>query len=199
MKPVLPRILLAGVGLLAGAGVAQAQGIPNGHMPPPGECRVWYPDRPAGRQPPPTDCWNAERQADRYGGRVIYGGREGHGDDRWERDRDRYDERWERDRHRDDNHWERSDREYRDDRWQGRERDDRWDRRKDYRSDDHFGRDRLLQDWARRNFDRDNDGRLSAREARAATIRFEMYADTNEDGHVSATEYRRARAEVTRR
>ena len=24
--------------------------IPNGHLPPPGECRIWYPDRPAGHQ-----------------------------------------------------------------------------------------------------------------------------------------------------
>jgi hypothetical protein len=30
--------------------------IPNGHMPPPGECRIWYPDRPAGHQPPPFKC-----------------------------------------------------------------------------------------------------------------------------------------------
>lgn len=32
--------------------------IPPGHYPPPGECRVWYPDRPAGQQPPPTGCSN---------------------------------------------------------------------------------------------------------------------------------------------
>ena len=30
--------------------------IPAGHLPPPGSCRVWYPDRPAGQQPPPTSC-----------------------------------------------------------------------------------------------------------------------------------------------
>ncbi|MFC4350601.1 hypothetical protein ACFOW6_03480 [Fodinicurvata halophila] len=29
---------------------------PYGHMPPPGECRVWYPDRPPGQQPPPGPC-----------------------------------------------------------------------------------------------------------------------------------------------
>ena len=32
--------------------------VPKGHMPPPGECRLWYPDRPAGHQPPPTKCAN---------------------------------------------------------------------------------------------------------------------------------------------
>jgi hypothetical protein len=33
-----------------------AYGIPKGHLPPPGECRVWDPDRPAGHQPPPERC-----------------------------------------------------------------------------------------------------------------------------------------------
>lgn len=27
--------------------------IPPGHYPPPGSCRVWYPDRPPGHQLPP--------------------------------------------------------------------------------------------------------------------------------------------------
>lgn len=30
--------------------------IPKGHYPSPGECRIWYPDRPAGQQPPPVKC-----------------------------------------------------------------------------------------------------------------------------------------------
>lgn len=41
--------------------------IPNGHLPPPGECRIWYPDRPAGHQPPPFRCDEAR-------GRVEVGG-----------------------------------------------------------------------------------------------------------------------------
>jgi hypothetical protein len=49
--------------------------IPRGHVPPPGTCRAWLDDRPAGQQPPPTgDCLQAQRLADRYGGRVIWGG-----------------------------------------------------------------------------------------------------------------------------
>lgn len=70
--------------------------VPPGHLPPPGECRVWYDARPPGHQPPPTSCREAERIAsrDRYA-RVIYG------DDRPRRDiykgreRDPRDERWE--------------------------------------------------------------------------------------------------------
>ena len=30
--------------------------IPPGHYPPPGGCRLWFPDRPPGHQPPPGKC-----------------------------------------------------------------------------------------------------------------------------------------------
>jgi hypothetical protein len=30
--------------------------IPQGHLPPPGKCRIWYPERSPGDQPPPGDC-----------------------------------------------------------------------------------------------------------------------------------------------
>lgn len=67
-----------------------AQGIPPGHLPPPGACRVWYDNRPPGHQPPPTSCREAERIAsrDRYA-RVIYGGDRGRQDGSWNRDDDR--------------------------------------------------------------------------------------------------------------
>jgi hypothetical protein len=31
-------------------------GIPPGHLPPPGACRIWYPGTPPGLQPPPGNC-----------------------------------------------------------------------------------------------------------------------------------------------
>ncbi|WP_223547090.1 tetratricopeptide repeat protein [Pseudomonas sp. A-B-19] len=30
--------------------------IPRGHMPPPGKCRIWFPDRSPGHQPAPGKC-----------------------------------------------------------------------------------------------------------------------------------------------
>lgn len=30
--------------------------IPPGHYPPPGSCRIWFPNRPPGQQSPPGDC-----------------------------------------------------------------------------------------------------------------------------------------------
>lgn len=41
-----------GPGRAIGSGVQ----VPPGHLPPPGECRIWFPDRPPGHQPPPGDC-----------------------------------------------------------------------------------------------------------------------------------------------
>ena len=53
---------------------ANSQGIPPGHMPAAGECRVWYDGVPPGRQPRPTSCREAERIAARdRNARVIYG------------------------------------------------------------------------------------------------------------------------------
>lgn len=41
---------------------ARPHAVPPGHMPPPGECRIWYPDRPPGHQPPPGNCYELERR-----------------------------------------------------------------------------------------------------------------------------------------
>lgn len=37
--------------------------VPKGHHPPPGQCRLWFPNRPPGHQPPPTSCRTAYRTA----------------------------------------------------------------------------------------------------------------------------------------
>ena len=50
---VLGRVILPRAGT---AGPRELAGVPRGQYPPPGECRVWYPNRPPGQQPPPTSC-----------------------------------------------------------------------------------------------------------------------------------------------
>jgi len=48
-----------------GASTAAALGVPPGHLPKPGECRVWIPGVPPGRQPRPKsrDCAGIEAVA----------------------------------------------------------------------------------------------------------------------------------------
>jgi hypothetical protein len=46
--------------------------IPPGHMPPPGSCRIWFPDRPPGQQPPPGRC-EALRHQVPPGAYLVYG------------------------------------------------------------------------------------------------------------------------------
>lgn len=50
---VLGRVILPRVGTV---GPRKLADVPRGQYPPAGECRVWYPNRPAGQQPPPTSC-----------------------------------------------------------------------------------------------------------------------------------------------
>jgi hypothetical protein len=42
-----------------------AHGVPPGHLPPAGSCRVWIPGVPPGHQAPPTSCAVAYREAPR--------------------------------------------------------------------------------------------------------------------------------------
>lgn len=44
-----------------GQGDNRVRGVPPGHMPPSGQCRIWYQDRPPGHQPPPGDCRRLSR------------------------------------------------------------------------------------------------------------------------------------------
>ena len=46
-------------------------GIPEAELPAPGECRVWYPGRPSGQQPPPGGCGEAEQVA-QPGSWILY-------------------------------------------------------------------------------------------------------------------------------
>lgn len=68
--------------IVLGAASADAQGrrgprgVPPGHLPPPGSCRVWYEGVPPGHQPPSTDCHRAERLAAHDpDAAVVYGAR----------------------------------------------------------------------------------------------------------------------------
>ena len=52
-RGILGRVILPRNGTI---GPRQLAGVPKGHYPPPGSCRIWYPNRPPGHQPPPTSC-----------------------------------------------------------------------------------------------------------------------------------------------
>ena len=45
------------------ASTAATLGIPPGHLPPPGLCRVWMPGTPPGHQPRARNCAGIERMA----------------------------------------------------------------------------------------------------------------------------------------
>ena len=70
--------ILAGIGAMSAA-TAQPQNRPSSPeaaaVPeaPPTMCRIWHRGVPADRQPPPTDCATARRQAAITGGEVTIG------------------------------------------------------------------------------------------------------------------------------
>jgi hypothetical protein len=49
----------------------KALGIPPGHLPSPGYCRIWIPGRPPGHQPKPGNCAALERQVPK-GAWLVY-------------------------------------------------------------------------------------------------------------------------------
>ena len=54
-----------------GPSTASTLGIPPGHLPPPGQCRVWYPGEPPGHQPRARSCARIEREAP-AGSWIVY-------------------------------------------------------------------------------------------------------------------------------
>ncbi|NIP42106.1 MAG: hypothetical protein GWN61_06990 [candidate division Zixibacteria bacterium] len=46
-------------------------GIPPGHLPPPGACRIWIPGKPPGHQPPPGNCSELQLQVPK-GAWLVY-------------------------------------------------------------------------------------------------------------------------------
>ncbi|WP_166359261.1 tetratricopeptide repeat protein [Pseudomonas akapageensis] len=46
--------------------------IPRGHWPPPGKCRIWFPDRPPGHQPKPGSCKKLKHRVP-YGAYLVRG------------------------------------------------------------------------------------------------------------------------------
>lgn len=62
MKPLM--LAIAAAVALSGCALVKVEDgkdwdmvvVPAGHMPPSGQCRIWYPDRPLAQQPSPGDC-----------------------------------------------------------------------------------------------------------------------------------------------
>ena len=54
-----------------GPSTAARLGIPPGHLPPPGMCRVWFPGQPPGHQPRARSCDRIERMAP-AGSWIVY-------------------------------------------------------------------------------------------------------------------------------
>jgi hypothetical protein len=165
----LALILLAAV---ANAGPHyQPQEVPPGHLPPPGQCRVWYDGEPPGHQPLPMDCANAETVAALTGGRVIYGEEPKNGPDEAEPEDNR----------------------------QARPEDDRRDRpptdafnRLDRNDDDAISSNEWTGD--KRIFDhidRNDDGRLRRNELQGGFDRADLFRDmdANRNGRLSRNEW----------
>ncbi len=62
-------------------GPKKLKGVPPGHYPPPGQCRLWHEGRPPGHQPRPQSCESLV-------GRVPEGAFVLYNDDAWDADYD---------------------------------------------------------------------------------------------------------------
>lgn len=72
-------------------GPRKLNGVPPGHYPKPGECRLWYSGKPPGQQPKPQSCASLRGRVP-AGAFVLYGGNAYDADYDWvseaRRDRD---------------------------------------------------------------------------------------------------------------
>ncbi|MFO7721509.1 MAG: hypothetical protein R6W85_13870 [Gillisia sp.] len=57
--------------------------VPKGHYPPPGSCKIWYPNRPPGHQPAATSCSNVYRTKLEPGAFILHGDRAYDADYNW--------------------------------------------------------------------------------------------------------------------
>jgi hypothetical protein len=55
-------------------GPRKLNGVPPGHYPRPGQCRVWYQGRPPGQQPRPVPCGSLTGRVP-FGSFLLFGGR----------------------------------------------------------------------------------------------------------------------------
>ena len=55
-------------------GPRKLNGVPPGHYPKPGECRIWHSGRPPGQQPKPTACSSLKGRVP-AGSFILYGDR----------------------------------------------------------------------------------------------------------------------------
>lgn len=73
MRPISTATMLGGAAIVVATGACATRtvvvtepapgpstavtlGVPPGHLPPPGQCRIWMPGTPPGRQAPPRSC-----------------------------------------------------------------------------------------------------------------------------------------------
>lgn len=61
-------------------------GVPKGHYPPPGQCRLWYEGRPPGHQPAPTKCSSLAGRVP-SGAFVLYNGKSYDMNHDWKREK----------------------------------------------------------------------------------------------------------------
>lgn len=55
-----------------GPRAVMACSVPPGHLPPPGQCRIWDPSLPPGQQAPPGDCRDLQLRVP-LGACLVYG------------------------------------------------------------------------------------------------------------------------------